>query len=131
LVELALSQAQKLVMYRVADLKRGTCRKGKKMRYVGAIAVLLASSPATVIAGKEAGFTDEQLACVNAQFVLRETAGGLMSVDDTIALRRLQEGYCKQYAACLSSNIADATLRETAIRAMFGDCLDDEAVKEK
>jgi hypothetical protein len=110
------------------------------MRHVGAIAVLLASSPATVIAGKEAGFTDEQLACVdsatkdylttNAQFVIRATAGGLLiSVDDTIALRRLQEGYCKQYAACLSSNIADETLRETAMRAMFGDCLDDEVAK--
>ena len=111
------------------------------MRHVGAIAVLLALSPATVMADKEAKPTEEQLACVesatkeylttNAQFVLRTTAGGLlMSVDDTIALRRLQEGYCKQYAACLSSNIADTTLRETAMRAMFGDCLDDE-VKEK
>ena len=111
------------------------------MRYVRTIVVLLGLSPATVMADKEAKFTDEQLACVesatkeylttNAQFVLRATAGGLvMSVDDTIALRRLQEGYCKQYAACISSNIADATLRETAIRAMFADCLDDE-VKEK
>jgi hypothetical protein len=112
------------------------------MRHVGAIAVLLASSPATVMADQEARFTDEQMACVdgatkeyltaNAQFVLRATAGGLlMSVDDTIALRRVQEGYCKQYAACLSSNISDATQRETAIRALFGDCLDDEVVKEK
>jgi hypothetical protein len=111
------------------------------MRYVGAIAVLLALSPASVMADEQAKPTEEQLACVdnatkeylatNAQFVLRATAGGLlMSVDDTIALRRLQEGYCKQYAACFSSNIADATQRETAIRAMFGDCLDDE-VKEK
>jgi hypothetical protein len=111
------------------------------MRHVGAIAALLALSPSTVMADKEAKFTDEQLACVegatkeyltaSAQFVLRATDWRLvMSVDDTIALRRLQEGYCKQYAACLSGNIADATLRETAIRAMFADCLDDE-VKEK
>jgi hypothetical protein len=44
-----------------------------------------------------------------------------MSVDETIALRR---------AACLFSNIVDASRRETAIRAVFADCLDEEA-KEK
>ena len=89
----------------------------------------------------DAKFTDEQLACVgstteeyltaNAQFVLRATAGReLMSVDDKIGQRRLVEGYCKQYAACLIGNIADATMRETALRAMFADCLDDEAKEE-
>ena len=112
------------------------------MRHVRVIALLLVMSPASAMAGKETNFTDEQLACVssatkdylatNAQFVLRATTDGLvMSVDDTIALRRLQEDYCKQYAACLSSNTDDATQRETAIRALFADCLDDEVVKEK
>ena len=108
------------------------------MRQFRVIALLLVMSPAGAIAAK---FTDEQSACVdsatkeylttNAQFVLRATADGLlMSVDDTIALRRLQESYCKQYANCFSSNIDDAIQRETATRAMFADCLDDE-VKEK
>jgi hypothetical protein len=54
----------------------------------------------------------------------------LMSVDDQIGQRRLVESYCRQYAACLVSDIPDTTMKETASRAMFGSCLEDES-KEK
>jgi hypothetical protein len=108
------------------------------MRYVGAIAVLLAVSPA--MAGTEPPkFSAEQISCfrtateeyltAHAKFVLRATGNGtaLMSVDDTTAQRRQVEGYCKRRADCLISNIPDAGLREVALRAMFAGCLNDEA----
>src|SRR5882672_4436112 len=111
------------------------------MRYVRAIAVLLAVSPA--LAGNEPPkFSAEQMACVGtateeylraqAKFVLRATGNGttLMSVDDTIAQRRLIEGYCKRRADCLVSNIPDAGLREMTLRAMFAGCLNSEAKED-
>jgi hypothetical protein len=111
------------------------------MRLVKAIAVLLAASPA--LAGNELPkFSAEQMACVgtateeyltaHAKFVLRATSNGttLMSVDDTIAQRRLVEGYCKRRADCLVSNISDAVLREMALRAMFAECLNSEAKED-
>ena len=111
------------------------------MRHVRVIALLLVMSPASAMAGKETNFTDEQFACVtsatkdylatNAQFVLLQLRTGWLCPLTIRALRRLQKEYCKQYAACLSSNTDDATRRETAIRALFADCLDDEVVKEK
>jgi hypothetical protein len=120
-----------------SELMQGT----ERLRNIGVVALLLAMSLTSATAGNEAKITEEQLACVgsatkeylttNAQFILRATGGGqLMSVEDSIAQRRLVESYCKQYAACLVSNIADAPLRESALRAMFATCLDDEA-KEK
>jgi hypothetical protein len=66
----------------------------------------------------------------NAALVLRATANGLMSVDDTIAQRRLVEGYCKEWAACLVSNTA-ANLRETVYRATFSACLDTETANDE
>ena len=50
-----------------------------------------------------------------------------MSVDDTIAQRRLAEDFCKQWAACLVSSITDASSRETALRATFAGRLTNEA----
>ena len=109
------------------------------MRHARAIAVLLAMLPASAMAGNEAPkFTADQVACVaeatkehltaNAEFVLKATANGtIMSVDDTIAQRRLVEGYCKRQAACLSSNVKDATLREIVLRGAFAGCLENEA----
>jgi hypothetical protein len=122
-------------------MKRGQIKRAEEMRRLRVIALLVVMAPPAAMAGEESKFTDEQLACVagarkeylatNAQHVLHATADGLLlSVDDTIALRRLQEDYCKQYAACLSGNLADATMRETATRALFSGCLDDE-VQEK
>ena len=114
------------------------------MRHVRAIAVLLAMSPASAMAGNEAPkFSDEQMACLatatkeylttNAQFVLRTTGKGttIMSVDDTIAQRRLVEGYCKRWAACLSSNVKDDSLRETVLRGTFAGCLENEAKSDE
>jgi hypothetical protein len=92
---------------------------------------------------EEPRISDEQMACVgaatkeylttNMQFVLKATANGktLMSVDDAIAKRRLLESYCKQFAACLSSNVRDATLRETVLRGTFAGCLSDEEKSER
>ena len=55
------------------------------------------------------------------------TANGTMSVDDTIAQRRLAEDFCKRRAACLVSNVTDASLRENALRATFAGYLTNEA----
>jgi len=70
------------------------------MRY--AIAVLFAMSSASVIADNEApNVSDEQMACAgassqeyetaNAALAQRATADGSMSIEDTIAQRRLAE----------------------------------------
>jgi len=93
------------------------------MRYARAIALLLAMSPASAMAGNEVPkISDEQMACAEAvkkeyqttkaQLVQKATANGtIMSVDDTIAKRRLDEDFCRRWAACLSSNVKDASAR--------------------
>ena len=101
-------------------------------------AMLLAVSPASAMAANEApNVSDEQMKCAgaaakeyltaDAAFARRATANGVMSVDDTIAQRRLAEDFCKQWAACLVSSITDASSRETALRATFAGCLTNEA----
>jgi hypothetical protein len=86
---------------------------------------------------KAPNVSDEQMKCAgaaakeyltaDAAFARRATANGVMSVDDTIAQRRLAEDFCKQWAACLVSSITDASSRETALRATFAGCLTNEA----
>ena len=108
------------------------------MRHARLIAVLLAISPANVIAASDApNVSEQQMTCAGAaskeyttakaELDRRASANGIMSVEDTIAQRRLAEDFCKQWAACLVSNITDATLRETALRATFAGCLTNEA----
>ena len=75
------------------------------MRYVRAIGLLLAMSPASAMAGNEVPkISDEQMACAEAvkkeyqttkeQLVQKATANRtVMSVDDTIAKRRLDEDF--------------------------------------
>ena len=79
------------------------------MRYARAIALLLAMSPARAMAGNEVPkISDEQMACAEAvkkeyqttkaQLVQKATANGtIMSVDDTIAKRRLDEDFCRRW----------------------------------
>jgi hypothetical protein len=103
------------------------------------VAAILALSPASATAGSanKGQISDAQMACAaaatkdflttNAALLIRGTvATGLMSVDDKIAQRRLLEGYCKQWAACLVSNM-DANNREIGYRATFSACLDADA----
>jgi hypothetical protein len=113
------------------------------MRYRRAIVALLTMSPASVTAATEAPeISDEQMACAatatkgyltaNSLIIQRATANGpVMSVDDTIAKRRLVEDFCKQWAACLSSNVKDAGLREIALRSTFLACLENEAKNDE
>ena len=108
------------------------------MRYARAIALLLAMSPASAMAGNEVPkISDEQMACAEAvkkeyqatkaQLVQKATANGtVMSVDDTIAKRRLDEDFCRRWAACLSSNVKDASTRENIAAVTFVACLDYE-----
>jgi hypothetical protein len=81
--------------------------------------------------------SDEQMACAEAvkneyqttkaQLVQKATANRtVMSVDDTIANRRLDEDFCRRWAACLSSNIKDASTREKTAAVTFVTCLDYE-----
>ena len=108
------------------------------MHHARAIALLLTMSPASAMAGNEAPkISDEQIACAatatkefettKAQIISRATANGtILSVDDTIAKRRLEEVFCKRSAACLSSNV-DASARENIMALTFAACLDYEA----
>ena len=62
-----------------------------------------------------------------AQLVQKATANGtIMSVDNTIAKRRLDEDFCRRWAACLSSNVKDASTRENIAAVTFVACLDYE-----
>jgi hypothetical protein len=70
--------------------------------------------------------TKEYLAA-NDTLGVRATVNGLMSVDDTIAQRRLVEGFCKRWAACLVGNLDVVGTREMSYRATFLSCLDFEA----
>jgi hypothetical protein len=108
------------------------------MRQMMASVVLLALSSASATAGSDTKgqFSDAQIACAaaatkdyfntDAVLVRRARANGLMSVDGTIARRRLVEEYCKQWAACLVSNMPENT-RERGYRATFSGCLDADA----
>jgi hypothetical protein len=82
--------------------------------------------------------TDEQTACrggsaglgeANAAITERATAEGSMSIEDTIAQRRLTEDFCKRWAACLITNITQPGLRENALRSSFAGCLSSEGEK--
>ncbi len=102
------------------------------------VAVLLAVSPANVVAANDApNVSDEQMVCAgaaakdyataNAAFSRRAAANGIMSIEDRIAQRRMAEDFCKRWAACLVSSVTDASLRENALRATFAGCLTNEA----
>jgi hypothetical protein len=109
------------------------------MRHAKAIvAVLLTMSSASAMAGNEApNVSDEQMTCAgaasqeyetaNAALAQRAAADGSMSIEDTIAQRRLAEDFCRRWAACLVSNITEPGLREIALRASFAGCLGAEA----
>src|SRR5258708_26507786 len=49
----------------------------------------------------------------DAELVTRATSNGLMSVEDTIAQRRLQENYCKQVASCVAGSVNPNFLEAT------------------
>jgi hypothetical protein len=132
----------------IAEINSGLDRKTDATRpsamgHLQAIAVLVAMS-SSVMAGddaKTAQSNPTRDACVsaaatayltaNAALVSRATSTGLMSIEDVIAQRRLQESYCKQFAGCIAVNISpNPSLSDMTNRAMFASCLDDEA-KEK
>jgi hypothetical protein len=108
------------------------------MRYARAITLLLAMSPASAMAANEVPkISDEQMACAEAakkeyqttkaQLVQRATAyRTVMSVDDTIAKRRLDEDFCRRWADCLSFNVKDVGTRENTAAVTFAACLDYE-----
>jgi hypothetical protein len=109
------------------------------MRHAKAIvALLFAMLSASAVAGNEApNVSDEQMTCAgaasqeyetaSAALAQRATADGSMSIEDTIAQRRLAEDFCKRWATCLVSNITEPGLREIAMRASFAGCLSGEA----
>jgi hypothetical protein len=109
------------------------------MRHAKAlVAALLAISSATATAATDPlnNPTDEQTACrggsaglgeANAAITERATAEGSMSIEDTIAQRRLTEDFCKRWAACLITSITAPGLRENALRSTFAGCLSSEA----
>jgi hypothetical protein len=108
------------------------------MRYARAIALLLATSPASALAANEVPkISNEQMACAEAakkeyqttksQLDQRATANGtVVSVDDAIAKRRFDEDFCRRWAACFSSNVEDASTRGNIAGVTFVACLDYE-----
>jgi hypothetical protein len=106
------------------------------MRQLWAIAALVAVSSASADDTKQ-HLSPAQTACaIEATKIFREADAALqrkaaantandqiMSVDDTIAQRRLVEGFCKQWSACLVNDI-DAKMKETVYRWKFASCLD-------
>jgi hypothetical protein len=73
----------------------------------------------------------DEAACVDAAFgeyskaniAIMTRSAPVMSIDATIAQRRLQEQYCLQVAQCRVDGQDSAAL----IATMFSTCLDDEA----
>jgi len=109
------------------------------MRHARAmVAVLFAMSSASAMTATEGPNVDHgQVACAgaasqeyetaNAAITERATAEGSMSIEDTIAQRRLTEDFCKRWAACLITSITAPGLRENALRSTFAGCLSSEA----
>jgi hypothetical protein len=109
------------------------------MRHARAmVAVLLAMSSASAMTATEGPNVDHgQVACAgaasqeyetaSAKIAERATSDGSMSIEDTIAQRRLTENFCKRWAACLVTNITETGTREIALRATFAGCLSNEA----
>ena len=106
------------------------------MRYFGAVAFLVALVPAPAIAADEMPkASDAQKACIaatekeymiaNATFLRKSIADGTSttSIDNQMALRRLAVDYCRQEAACLTSNFRNADLRELILWATLARCL--------
>jgi hypothetical protein len=103
--------------------------------FIAAFFVL--SSSSAMADDKLPNVSDEQMACAgaasqeyetaNATLAQRAAADGSMSIEDTIAQRRLAEDFCRRWAACLISNITEPGLREIALRASFAGCLSAEA----
>jgi hypothetical protein len=111
------------------------------MRHAKAIvAVLFVMSSASAMADdKLPNVSDEQMACAaaasqefdaaNAAIAERANANGSLSIEDTIAQRRLAEDFCKRWATCLVIKITEPGLRENALRSSFAGCLSNEAAE--
>lgn len=107
------------------------------MRHVRAIIVLLAILPVSAIASDAkpqvseaakacAGSAFEDYIKANAALLLNAKADPMLSVEDTIAQRRLVEGYCKKWASCIADDMP-ASARELVYRSQFSKCVDLEA----
>jgi hypothetical protein len=84
-----------------------------------ALSCAVASASADEAACISAALTD--YVKMNAALAIRSAP--LMSVEATIAQRRLEEQYCLRVARCRVGGVASAY----ATAAVFSSCLDDEA----
>ena len=57
------------------------------------------------------------------------TQSPLMSIESTIAQRRLQEHYCLQFATCVVGS-PDSSVKQLQYNAAFDSCLQDEALEK-
>jgi hypothetical protein len=53
-----------------------------------------------------------------------------LSIEKTLAKRRLQEQFCSEFVGCLSEKPEDASLAAAIDAARFSSCLRDEALEE-
>jgi hypothetical protein len=108
------------------------------MRHAIFPALVLALSSSTAMADTDASdnLSDEQKTCAAtaardyeialAVLAHHSIAGGGMSIEDTIAQRRLSENFCERWAACLVASITEPGIRNIALRATFVGCLSGE-----
>lgn len=95
------------------------------------------------LVGPTVCFADEK-SCTTAAFqdyitarqMLLTQTGMNLSVESTIAWRRLQEQFCLRWATCLAGPDqpwvpkVSPNLAKLALAAKFGSCLDDEAEED-
>jgi hypothetical protein len=94
------------------------------------IAAVLALAIATPVEAQQSQ-SDCAEAALNdynrANTALLEQASPLMSVEATIAQRRLQEQYCLRFAKCADGNLSESS---APLLAAFSSCLREEALEK-
>jgi hypothetical protein len=78
-----------------------------------------------------AQYTSDSLALSNkdVELLTQPNASAGLSIESTIARRRLEEQFCLKFAACLLPD-PSASLHDLQFASAFDDCLRDEALEK-
>ena len=85
----------------------------------------LAQNECSVTAHKK--YLEDQTALTKAN---NSDPFSFLSIEKTIAKRRLQEQFCSEFVSCLSEKPEDASLAAVVDAARFDSCLRDEMFEE-
>ena len=98
---------------------------------------LCVASPALAEQGTDddCGVAQTKIYLQSHMALLNEAPLGGLTIDQLIAERRLQEGYCLAIAKCIvgadpASNQLSPTMSAIDVAAKFDDCLRDEALEK-